>query len=266
MTPPPRLHVIPAIGCDKAVVLRRGPSGQVASLLWTRSDDSFEMGQWLKGRIYEHRADLSPDGRHMVYLAGNGQRWWTALSRAPFLRATAVWPQDSTWHGGGAFAADGRLWLNGAGGEETLPDGLRAADVRAFPHSTDGFHMGKLHAAMMTLRGWRHREGTAYDTVLDKPAGTGWRLELRVVVNARDRGLISNRFALVEDATGTRTEQSDWEWVEPFAGGLQVAARGALRAVRLSPDGRWVEDRVIREFSDMGFEAIPAPYEGVSAS
>jgi hypothetical protein len=58
----PRLHVIPATGCDKALVLRRGPSGQVASLLWNRRDGSLALGQWLKGRIYEHRSICRPTG------------------------------------------------------------------------------------------------------------------------------------------------------------------------------------------------------------
>jgi cytochrome bd-type quinol oxidase subunit 2 len=30
------------------------------------------VGQWLKGRIYERRSDLSPDGKHLIYFAMNG--------------------------------------------------------------------------------------------------------------------------------------------------------------------------------------------------
>ena len=67
---PARLHVLLASGSSRAVVLRRGPSGAVASFLWDRRDDSFALGQWLRGRIYERRADLSPDGRHAHVLVG----------------------------------------------------------------------------------------------------------------------------------------------------------------------------------------------------
>jgi hypothetical protein len=70
------------------VVLRRGPANSVCSILWDRKKDKFETGQWLRARIYERRADLSPDGRHLIYFAMNG-KWtsetrgsWTAISRA----------------------------------------------------------------------------------------------------------------------------------------------------------------------------------------
>jgi hypothetical protein len=264
-TPPPRLHVIPATGCDTALVLRRGSSGQVASLLWDRAQGSFEMGQWLKGRIYEHRSDLSPDGRHMVYFAGNGRRWWTALSRAPYLRAIACYPQDSTWHGGGAFTRDGRLWFNGARPEEQLPDGLKAAAAASFPHGTDGFHMGDLFPAMMTQRGWEHVSGTAHDSVLRKALSGDWALELSFRLWGRNRSLISNAYSLVRDAGQTRIAQPDWEWAEPFGDVIQFAARGALFQARLSPRGQPEDVCLIRIFADMTFEALKAPYAGVTA-
>src|SRR5262245_34353061 len=58
----PRLHVILARSADNAVVFRRGPSKRVATFAWDRTSDEVQLGQWLKGRIYERRSDLSPDG------------------------------------------------------------------------------------------------------------------------------------------------------------------------------------------------------------
>jgi hypothetical protein len=265
--PPPRLHVITALCCDSALVLRRGPSDTVATILWDRRRDRFEIGQWLKGRIYEHRCDLSPDGRHMIVFARrkDAGRAWTALSRAPWLRAIAVWPQSHTWHGGGAFDGDGRVWFNGAApAEQALPDGLRLADVNAYPHGTDGFHMGELYAAMMRKRGWIRKSGRVYDATLAKPLDNGWHLELGFRLSARNRGGISNAYALVNDGRDIRLEQPQWEWAEPRGNLLQVASTGALRIVRLSSAGQLSDFRVIRDFTDMTFEPIEAPYEGVS--
>jgi hypothetical protein len=91
------------------LVIRRGPSSRVATILWHRQRDTFELGQWLKGRIYERRCDLSPDGAHFLYFAMNGQ-WqsesrgsWSAISRAPYLRAIGFFPKGDCWHGGGLF-------------------------------------------------------------------------------------------------------------------------------------------------------------------
>jgi hypothetical protein len=70
---PARLHVLMASQVPKAVVIRRGPAKSVCTVGWDRRSDRFELGQWLRGRIYERRADLSPDGRHLIYFAMNGK-------------------------------------------------------------------------------------------------------------------------------------------------------------------------------------------------
>src|SRR5919198_4444283 len=91
-----RIHALLASEAPLGVVIRRGPSKQVCTVLWDRRRDEFRLGQWLRGRIYERRSDLSPDGKHLIYFAMNG-RWnseakgsWTAISRAPYLKALAL--------------------------------------------------------------------------------------------------------------------------------------------------------------------------------
>lgn len=255
----PRLHVIPATGCSLALVLRRGPSRQVASLLWDRASGAVTMGQWMKGRIYEHRSDISPDGRHLIVFAGDGQRWWTAISRAPWLRAITFLPQDHTWHGGGAFDAEGRVFFNGQAAPDVLPDKLKPAPQTAFPHGTDGFHMGGLYAARMGLRGWTDNGGESYAMTLEKQAKGGWSLRQTVALGARNRALVSIRHVLVRSGEETAT---DWDWAEPWNGGLQVARAGALWSVPLTETGPG-ESTLIHDFNTMTFEAIPAPYEGI---
>ena len=261
---PPRVHVIPATGCDKALILRRGPSDHVASLLWDRATNEFETGQWLKGRIYEHRADLSPDGRHMIYFAGTGKRWWTAISRAPWLRAVAFYSTDNTWHGGGAFDEKGHVWFNGSEAPQVLADGLKPANVRAYPHATDGFHMGDMFPAMMQQRGWTKASGSGYGAVLVKELVGGWQLELTFETGSKNRSMISHRYALAHPARSIVTHKEDWEWAEPHGDALQFAANGALHEARLMPDGALENQILIHDFTDMVFEAREAPYRGVS--
>src|SRR5262252_8905258 len=106
---PPWLHVLLARRARVGVVLRRGPSRSVCAIGWDRDRDTFEIGQWLRGRIYERRSDLSPDGQYMIYFAMDG-RWssrtrgaWTAISIAPHLKAIALYAKGDCWHGGGLF-------------------------------------------------------------------------------------------------------------------------------------------------------------------
>lgn len=256
----PRLHVITATQSPLAVVLRRGPSQHVASLLWDRETGEIGLGQWLRGRIYEHRSDLSPDGQHMIYFAMKGGQAYTVISRTPWLHAIAFFPQDSTWHGGGAFTAGGRVFLNGGG---TLPagaDGLLQAPTDAYPHGTDGFHMGDLYAEMQVARGWNKAGGSGYAARLTRPIDTDWSLELAFQTGRKGRAIVSNVYALL-GPDGNRLAQPDWEWADIWQDGLHVAARGALHHLRLSPDGSVGTPRVIQDFSGMTFEACRAPYD-----
>jgi hypothetical protein len=95
----------------------------VLLIKWNLDTDSFEPGQWLKGRIYERRCDLSPDGELLVYFAADFRRLigsWTAISRPPFFTALALWPKGNCWGGGGMFASDSRLLLNHLSDETAL--------------------------------------------------------------------------------------------------------------------------------------------------
>lgn len=109
------LFVIQARNSPVAVIFRRGPSKQVQLIKWDTGKDTFEEGQWLKGRIYERRCDLSPNGDKLIYLAA---KWkgpmdsWTAISKPPYLSALALWPNQGAWGGGGLFEHENRILLN----------------------------------------------------------------------------------------------------------------------------------------------------------
>lgn len=84
-------------------------------LRWNLESDSVEGGQWLKGRIYERRCDLSPDGSLLVYFAAKfrGPVYsWTAVSRPPWLTALSFFPKGDCWGGGGLFDGNRVLRLN----------------------------------------------------------------------------------------------------------------------------------------------------------
>jgi hypothetical protein len=82
---------------------------------WRTDDDTFEEGQWLSGRVYERRCDLSPNGNYLLYFAA---KWkeplasWTAVSRPPYFTAIALWPKGDAWGGGGLFDDDRTIRLN----------------------------------------------------------------------------------------------------------------------------------------------------------
>ena len=126
-SPHARLYAILARNSSFGVVFRRGPSKKVLLIGWNTSDDTFQTGQWLNGRIYERRCDLSPAGDLLMYFAANYRKplySWSAISRPPFLTALAMWPKGDGWGGGGHFLAKSRIALNHRDTELKLAEGL----------------------------------------------------------------------------------------------------------------------------------------------
>jgi hypothetical protein len=111
-----RLFVYLARDAPIGVVLRRGPSDWARLSLWHTNTDRIEHGQWIKGRVYERRSDLSPDGRiFAAFVRQSGGRGesdtWVALSRPPYFTALAVWFIGGTYYTGALFPRERRLWL-----------------------------------------------------------------------------------------------------------------------------------------------------------
>jgi len=107
-TPPPpaRLHVLTARSRPVAVVLRRGPTKWYQVLLYHTDTDVIEYGPWFHGRLYEHRCDLSDDGRYLVYFAASGglmRTTWTGVSEPPSLSPVMTFGYADTWGGGGIW-------------------------------------------------------------------------------------------------------------------------------------------------------------------
>lgn len=140
-SPTVRLHLYFARDSDRAVILRQGPSKLFRMILWHRDTDRFQDGQWLKHKVYAERCALSPDGRHFLYFALNGD-WageslgsYTALSRPPWFTALALFPEGDTWGGGGRFldrrhyiASGGNDILGGAPGLVRVRQGERTPE------------------------------------------------------------------------------------------------------------------------------------------
>ena len=163
---PARLHVLFARESRFAVVIRRGPSKQVCTIGWDRRKDKFSMGQWLKGKIYERRCDISPNGQYLIYFAMNG-KWdsevrgsWTAISKAPYLKAIGLWAKGDGWHGGGLFLSKTEFWLNEGYGHQLLqapPNDLKK--IEGFPFKADyGGECLGVYYQCLQRDGWKFLE------------------------------------------------------------------------------------------------------------
>jgi len=290
---PARLHVLLARNSPKAVVIRRGPARQVCTIGWDRSDDTWTMGQWLKGRIYEYNSDLSPDGQHLVYGALKGYRngewegFYTVVSRAPYLRALAWW---TTLCGAEGGFFDGARSLRSLGQPERRTGRPGGVTVRWMPTLAlpPGFPELPVYWARLQRDGWRHvygrrigqvglierlayrvRAGNAAAdgcTVLaaahEKPVAGEWFLR-KVVRRNRGRrpgfGPVCEHHELLHVPTGRLLDQPGWEWADVDGGRLLWAEAGCLYAGALHDSGL-TGVRLLRDFNGMTFEPLVAPY------
>lgn len=78
-----RLHLFFATQNDRAVILRQGPSRHFRMILWHRDNDAFEDGQWILNKVYVERCDLSPDGQHFLYFLVDGR--WSKETRGSYM-------------------------------------------------------------------------------------------------------------------------------------------------------------------------------------
>jgi len=268
---PARVHVLLARAANTAVVLRRGPSKRVCVLGWNRDDDRVAVGQWLKGRIYERRCDLSPDGRHLLYFASNQGRRpssWSAVSRAPYLKALDFLPKGDTYEGGGLFFDDRQYWLNDRYGLHRIERddaGLRRRHDYPWPERYGAGCTG-VYYLRLQRDGWalKHADPTsgATLTTFEKSAGGHWllrKIAYEGLPERPGRGWQYDRHALYDRRRDRLIDLPHWEWAEFDRGELLWVERGCLYRGGIGADGvlsrRWVYD-----FNPLQWQNLEAPY------
>lgn len=273
-----RLYVLLARKSSLGVIFRRGPSKQVLALLWDTATDLVRPGQWLKGRVYERRCDLSPSGEKLIYFAANHRPpfgTWTAVSRPPYWTALTLWPKGDAWGGGGLFKNERSIQLNHGAGEMTpAPDMRLPRKITVEPLGANpGWGEDDPILSMRMIRdGWVLRDAGAAqhhsfgakiswtypkNQVWSKTRG-GWSIELRLLgVHERDGPwyVIEHRLLNGDGRVVVDFGRSDWaDWSR---GGDVLLARDG-RLYRLDPR----EAGNLREIADLRaprFQNVEAP-------
>lgn len=231
-----RLYAIVARARRRAVVFRRGPNKRVRLLLWNLDSDTLVGGQWFKGRIYERRCDLDPDGTMLVYFAASFRgplQSWTAVSRPPYLTALALWRLGDTYSGGGLFPRQGLLELNhhaGPDGALRLLDGYQVPPGLAVVPMFDDLG----YADDGLLEAWRlERDGWTIDgPQAVKPAGPGATLDVSTHALGDGLGQHGMKNAVIRRGSVQRDlGRVDWADTD-HNGDILYAANGCLHRIR----------------------------------
>ncbi len=300
-TPQCRLFVILARDGRSAAVFRRGPSRRVALLRWWLGSDRVEIGQWLKGRIYERRCDLSPDGELLVYFAATHRgpyATWTAVSRPPYLTALALWPKGDAWGGGGLFHSAMRLGLNHRAEQIRLAPDMRVPSrfaVAPYASYAGSGEDDPIQHDRMVRDGWRlidpgkaspYRSSGPFRWVLETPEiyervqpapaeraarrrrPTPFVLRRRLLAIGVTGGAWYREAFTVLDGDGrTLREFPDCDWADwQSTGDLLLAANGALHRIGAAALGVVADDpfqgaACVADLAALTFTAREAPPE-----
>jgi hypothetical protein len=267
---PARLHVLLAREAPIGLIIRRGPSRRVCTILWDRHTDEFTLGQWFKGRIYERRCDLSPDGKHFIYFAMDG-KWhspsrgsWSAIARTPYLKASAFFPKGDCWNGGGLFIDNSRYWLNGCHGNDRDETRLRR-DERYRPSGGKGGECLSIYYPRLLRDGWMLNDYlsagiTDQCDIFEKPLGNGWLLRKYAhaqVGSPPGKGCYWDEHELIRTQSDLCLKQPGGEWADLDGTRLVWGEAGRLWTGQLS-DAGLAEPRLLHDLNGMTFEQQPA--------
>ncbi len=264
---PARLHAILAREAPVGVVFRRGPAKQVATCHWDLETDRITLGQWLKGRIYERRCDLSPDGRHMIAFAGTHNPFdtetggtWTAVSRTPWLTALDLWPKGDSWNGGGLFLDNARYWLNGCHGAGRCASGLAAVHESPIGPQRNNECLG-IYFARLARDGWTELSWDPWRAEFSKPLPLGWVLHKTAIAEVpppQGAGIYRDEH-LLERRDGEVLARPGWEWADRDGRDVVYAEGGCLWRQRVESAERLGEPQLVHDFNAMAFEGRTAP-------
>jgi hypothetical protein len=264
-----RLFVYLAREAPLGVVLRRGPSDWVRLSLWHTDTDEIEHGQWLSGRVYERRADVSADGSLFVYFARrssgpsqDNRDTWVAVSRPPYFTALALWFVGGTYHTGGYFPDRETIWPGfgaGAPDQGEVPAWLRPApNLPPYVDRTGNWTDRTVWLNRLLRDGWERVPDERPETWRHLDS-TGQR-RLEMTIRAEDDFATYGGPFVVEYALVPATADdliplgpATWaDWVQ--SGRLIVARDGCLWAV--GPSG---EATLIADFNDQVPDPAPSP-------
>jgi hypothetical protein len=276
-----RIHVILSQESDSAIVIRRGPSKSVGTFLWDRKTNAVRLGQWMKGRIYERRCDLSPDGKYFLYFAMNG-KWksesagsWTAVSIAPYLKAITFFPKGDAWQGGGLWTGNRSYWLNRNHGIEASKDTNQVVRDRSYAVNfqfANAECLGVYYPRLLR-DGWKFIERQKikiesssdykHCDVFEKYYKDGWTLvkfAYSSVEHPVGKGVYWDEHLLRNEKSNREIQLADWEWAEVDRGKLLWAEGGELFSGSMGQKDAVLAKNLVFDFNQVNFEPVVAPY------
>ena len=261
---PARVQVLLASDSPQGVLIRRGPSKETGIIGWNRLSDTFQVGQWLKGKVYSERCDIAPDGKHWIYFTMSAKgKTWTAVAKTPYLKALDFYKTGDTWGGGGIFLSNQSYWHHeGIYSAEESRQESGFAVVTEYPEWN--LYRG-IQFARMVRDGWSRKvltktEKENYYEIFERRINEHWSLCCHFSRSAKlGYGASSTYYSLRNSKTDECQECPEWEWADIDGGRIVWTEKGRLMAGKVRKTGLSGK-RMLMDTNLFVFERLVAPY------
>ena len=195
---------------------------------------------------------------------------WTAISRAPYLKALSLWWHGTGWNGGGLFQSETEFYLNRPPERiaKTIPgvQDCRFKELEPIEELVKEYGWGHQGECLMVYcyrlirDGWKELENTEGGWCFEKHLPNDWTLRKEFPGGLENWHEIYWERHLLLDADGNELMSgNDWRWAEFDACRKRIvyAENGALNALELKLP---LKPILLQDFNDMTFRRIAAPY------
>ena len=255
-----RLFVLIPTQSHNAIIICRRSSKKVGLFHWDMLTNKIRVSQWMKGRIYEYFADISPNGKHFIYSMNQKGCGYTVISKAPWIKAISMWENVGGW-GGGIFINDKQYMLYDGhmGHKKFLDKSLEYIEKEKFSTKYLEFLNGLLYSQRLIDRGWSRVSKGDNIEVFQKNIEKNIFLEKTLYgyphgSNVKGKGQFWETHKLI--INDEIEEKKDWEWCEYRYNNIYYAQKGCLYE-RSSVNG---ESKLIYDFNEEEFVKRIAPY------
>jgi hypothetical protein len=249
----------------------------VRLIKWDMKSNEFKLGQWFKGRVYEDKCDLMPNGKKLVYYAAkhhrrSGLSSWIAISTPPYFTAHTLWQAMGTWNETSLFEDDETLLLpiyspefdKGPYEGFSIPRQLK---VR--PRYWQGFfyrlsdHLRLLRDRWTVVRGdpiYRAKKSRSQEPLVYRKSLSVREVSSYLELAIAGHSNVTFSYRICDGASDPITLEADWADVHGES--IYLTREGRLLQIDFWMQGNkrvLSVEKQIADFTDMEYEEILAP-------
>lgn len=193
---------------------------------------------------------------------------WTAIARAPWLKAISLYAKGDCWNGGGLFTDERSFWLNDGFGHEQVYASSEVNRIESYsPQNQYGGECLNVYYNRLQRDGWLLKstaENGKWNSefIFEKTLPQKWilrKIAHAQVGSPKGKGCYWDEHQ-IQNNTGEIIFKPTWEWAEWVDEAIIYAENGCLYKIELKSSIELSVPKLLHDFNEYKFAKIQAPY------